>query len=310
MKKYFKYGFTLAEVIIVMLIIGIILSVTIGYTQTKMSNLRNYNYYYAYATLKAVVKEIKLDYNNADNNYINGSSGNFDIPTLPRTGANFCSSFIQRVNTIQLAGVDYLGAGNSTTECAGSNIASGTTNFHDLRADFVLKNGMRVFGVHQGPNAFYGYGMAAMATNPFSDSGVTFPNNAGTNIDIESRGYNVFVDIDGRKKGNSTLWQDVYPFFITLSGKVIPAYNGALGAVNREFLKVGISNEITAADGTRQTQWILISGSFKEAACQSGFIDAENNYCSRDPAINVNANCTAAGADCRIRVINPVKWFN
>ena len=36
-------------------------------------------------------------------------------------------------------------------------------------------------------------------------------------------GFTVFMDIDG-SKGSGTLWDDVFPFYITTDGQVYPAY--------------------------------------------------------------------------------------
>ena len=41
---------------------------------------------------------------------------------------------------------------------------------------------------------------------------------------IAISGFTVYVDINGDKKGTSTLWDDIYPFYITTRGKVFPAY--------------------------------------------------------------------------------------
>lgn len=45
-------------------------------------------------------------------------------------------------------------------------------------------------------------------------------------VNINEVGYIVYIDVDG-SKGNSTLWDDVYPFYITMSGRVVPAFDSA-----------------------------------------------------------------------------------
>lgn len=37
-------------------------------------------------------------------------------------------------------------------------------------------------------------------------------------------GFTIFVDINGAAKGSSTLWEDVFPFYIGTNGKVYPGY--------------------------------------------------------------------------------------
>lgn len=50
-----------------------------------------------------------------------------------------------------------------------------------------------------------------------------------TNLDKDNRafgvgGFTVFVDINGAAKGTSTLWEDVFPFYIGTNGRVYPGY--------------------------------------------------------------------------------------
>ena len=48
------WGYTLAEIIIVMLVIAVIVAITIGITKQKLDGIVTYTYYSAYSTLRSV----------------------------------------------------------------------------------------------------------------------------------------------------------------------------------------------------------------------------------------------------------------
>ncbi len=132
------------------------------------------------------------------------------------------------------------------------------------------------------------------------------------NIDTGEWGYIVYVDIDGARGGSSTLWEDVYPFYMTLSGQVVPAYNSEggndFGGNSKAYLQTSIQYEQINAAGKRKITWLAKSVSFKEGACKSGFIDASTPYCS---GINLLTECSSSASDsyCSLKTIKPVKFF-
>ena len=49
-------------------------------------------------------------------------------------------------------------------------------------------------------------------------------------------GFTVFVDIDGARKGSSTLWDDIFPFYISTDGEVYPGYPLNAGNTRRKYI--------------------------------------------------------------------------
>ena len=135
------------------------------------------------------------------------------------------------------------------------------------------------------------------------------PNNA--QIDTGEYGYKVYVDIDG-DKGSSTLWEDVFPFYITLSGQVIPVFNtvdgNPLGGNSNEYLQTSVQYEHINNAGRRKLKWLSKSVSFKEGACKSGFINSSTPYCS---GVSEHSECSSAasGSKCTLKIVKPVKFF-
>ncbi len=130
-------------------------------------------------------------------------------------------------------------------------------------------------------------------------------------VDTGEYGYVVYVDIDG-KKGSSTLWDDVFPFYITLSGQVVPAYTtddgSDLGGNNPFYLQTSVQYEKISSQGRRKIDWLAKSVSFKEGACKSGFLNSSTPYCSGIGKLS-QCNTTASGEKCSLKIVKPVKFF-
>ena len=62
-------GYTLAEIIIVMLIIAVVVAVTIGITKAKLDNIVSYTYYNAYSTFRKISTEMLADWKPQDPEY-------------------------------------------------------------------------------------------------------------------------------------------------------------------------------------------------------------------------------------------------
>ena len=207
--------------------------------------------------------------------------------TLPRSGENFCKMFAERTNTK-----------SGTTDCSGSSISSDTTDFKDKTADITLRNGMLLYNVRQNPQA-----IPALANNK---QGGSYDGVDNTN----SYGYTVYVDVNG-KQGDSKLWEDVYPFYITMSGLVVAGYDkdanpeGA-GGDNSDHMQVSVQSEFIDYNGTRKINWLERSVPFQTGACRSGYVGQNTPYCN---GITTASTCTAVNANCRIKYISPVKFF-
>ena len=209
-----------------------------------------------------------------------------ESPTLPRKGINFCRKFVSYTNTK-----------SNSPECTGTAITSTETDFSDKTADITLRNGMRIYNMSQNPQEI---GILEGNTQGASYDGV--PN-------INTFGYTVYLDIDG-EKGSSTLWEDVYIFYITMAGKVIPAYdennpNEEVGGNSRRHLMTSVERE-TIVDGRRQMRWLKKSVSFKEGACTSNYLGASSRYCN---GVNLLPDCNDPINPCLMKHVSPVKFF-
>ena len=209
-----------------------------------------------------------------------------ESPTLPRKGINFCRKFVSYTNTK-----------SNSPECTGTAISSTETDFSDKTADITLRNGMRIYNMSQNPQEI---GILEGNTQGASYDGV--PN-------INTFGYTVYLDIDG-EKGSSTLWEDVYKFYITMAGKVIPAYdennpNEEVGGNSRRHLMTSVERE-TIVDGRRQMRWLKKSVTFKEGACTSNYLGASSRYCN---GVNLLPDCNDPINPCLMKHVSPVKFF-
>lgn len=135
--------------------------------------------------------------------------------------------------------------------------------------------------------------------------------------DEDQHAIRVYIDIDG-DTGNSVLWEDIFPFYITESGKALPAKNsnrpGIAGSSNR-YLSVNTIYD-DYASGARKIRPIPNGSnlSFMEAACKTGYIratmyctdTANNNTLIELATVCRNSNGTIKEeADCRLKVKKP-----
>lgn len=218
-----------------------------------------------------------------------------DNATVPRKGANFCNMFVSLANT------------RTGTMCNGSAVAADTTDFSDITADIVLRNGMKIFNASQDP--------ATIPDLSLTDhTGAKITKADGTEIYTDEFGYVLYIDIDGGRNGGSVLWEDVFPFYVTLSGKVIPAYKtdaiAQFGGGSRYYLQTSLQVDSVDAQGATQF-WLdgAKSISFRQAACMSGYVGAATQYCSRTPAVTESATCSEENNSCSIKKVSPIRWF-
>ena len=217
--------------------------------------------------------------------------------SIPIKGANYCKLFVSYSNTSQLQ-----------TECAGDSVSSDTTEFAGLNPDIILRNGMRLYNVSQNPVKI------PILTGNSKGNAYTYKNDANEDvtIDLDEYGYILYVDIDGERSGNGVLWEDVYPFYVTLSGMTIPAFKTgdveSYGGGNKLYLQVSLQDEYLNNSG-RHIDWLLKSKPFRESACKSGYLSANSNYCKTSPAITTLAQCGLEDHDCRLKYVSPSKLF-
>ena len=213
-----------------------------------------------------------------------------ETATLPRKGANFCEKFL-----------DYTNTKSTAEECNGDAIASNLTDFTDKKADIVLRNGLKLYNVRQNPAPLH-----LLAGN---NQGGSYELADGTTVNVNEFGYTVYLDIDG-EKGSSTLWEDVFPFYITMAGKVIPLYHTEgekeYGGTSRQHLMTSVQKEVITTTGHRQVLWIKKSVPFKESACTSGYINSTTPYCS---GVSLEPTCNEGANVCILKYVSPVKFF-
>lgn len=216
-------------------------------------------------------------------------------PTIPRKGINFCNMFVSLANT------------KAGTMCQGGAVAANTTDFSDITEDIILRNGMKIYNASQNPDS-----IADLVGN---DTGGTVTKTDGTTFDTNIAGYTLYVDIDG-SSGNSKLWEDVFPFYVTLSGKVIPAYKtdalGEFGGDSRYYMETSIQVDAMSSVGATQ-YWLLKSKSFKESACKAGYVGQNTMYCSRhdvtNPAVTKDTICSQEQNSCSVKKVSPIRGF-
>ena len=61
-KRFRKFGYTLAEVVTVMLVIAVIVGISIKVSKAKFNNLLSYTYYSAYQTLNVATRQMLFDF--------------------------------------------------------------------------------------------------------------------------------------------------------------------------------------------------------------------------------------------------------
>lgn len=298
-----KSGFTLTEVVIVMLVIAVVAGISIRISKSRTDKIISTSYYSTYSVLSDVTALMLGDYR-ATNTYTDKADytppEGADVTisscdegkiysisedkcvnnpiTIPRKAVNFCKHFASYVNT-------------SAEDCTGDSISSTDTDFSSKTPDIVMRNGIKLFN------------LSAAEPDEISDlagntSGASYIEIVNTN----AAGYIIYADIDGGH-GNSVLWEDVYPFYITMSGLVIPAYSSSeeAGANSKFHLEVSVLDE-----NPEGKNWIVKSVPFQEGACKQGYVGEDTSYCGSN---NQHNDCKTDGHDCQLKILRPFKFL-
>ncbi len=181
-------------------------------------------------------------------------------------GANFCNYIKDKFNTAEYN----CALGNATD-------SSDFTNPH-----ITLSNGLRLF---------IGSGFKEL-----------FPDAESEN---DKTGYKIYVDING-SKGKGILWEDVFPFYILKSGKVLAGYpsDAEIGGNNNEYLSVNVLYD-DFSSGKRVVKILQSNMNYRQAMCATGMIKSAT-YCG---GITVLPVCNNLESDCRLKVKSPIKIF-
>lgn len=150
-------------------------------------------------------------------------------------------------------------------------------------------------------------------------------------------GFTVFVDINGGAKGSSTLWEDIFPFYVGTNGRVYPGYPldapKAKNAVSNDVYLAGnsVKNipvdvyyfETTASGSARKRIVAYSNVSYARGICYAKLVGSHTPYCKNlglkargmgtdvgkvTEMIDSNSNpCT--NNNCFISVRNKLRFF-
>ena len=148
-------------------------------------------------------------------------------------------------------------------------------------------------------------------------------------------GFTVYADINGIKNGTGTLWDDVFPFYITSTGYVIPGYpldaskdaeaDNPLTTVYRggndySYLPVDVYyHELDNIHSTKKRVLVSSNVSFARGACVAGLVQNNSPYCknifdttkAQYTAVydEERSKCVVPGRKCYVTVRNKTKIF-
>ena len=176
----------------------------------------------------------------------------------------------------------------SASDCSVSpaNVQSKVTskNFTGLTPNIVFSNGLKLY-----------IGSDLVTISELSDA----------EDELDREGFEIYIDVNG-ESGKSILWEDVFPFYLLKSGKVIAAYNESSpsGGNNMEHLKVNVVYDDYSGPN-RALKLLMKDANFRSAACAIGYIKS-SKYCDGKVQYDL---CKDTTRDCRMMVKEPVKIF-
>lgn len=283
-----KKAFTLAEVFIAMVILSVLVAVCMSFFATRKDVEREYYYYSAYQNLVKVVdgalsnEAFKVGANARTEDAVCQTKKCVVFKTANGT---LCNVFAEYFNTV---GVPNCGISTNQPWVNGAN------------PSLTLTNGMQIYFNSQAPAQILDLFVATDTAQDF-------------------RGWTLWVDINGNDNGYDIQNYDIMKFYVTLSGKVIPAYGEVAGIRSYESLDMDAagnsslmafdvvytpqnSNILTVLnDATRHTD-------FRTAACTSGYINQSAPYCSTAPAVVRDVTvCDEIWAKCEPRLVLKLK---
>lgn len=320
-------AFTLAEIFIAMVVLSVLVSVCLTFFVKRHDYEREYFYYTAYRNIVNVVDSALMN-----DSYIKGTSARvektncgtnsnpsncraFKASTDINTG--LCSIFKDYFNLRTI----YNSSGSEVSPCQMLYTAGPTPSTNPVPS-LSLTNGIDIY-------------FSANATDTIIDL------QDATLTNPEQTGYTFWVDINGMGEGEDKSNYDIFKFYITRSGRVIPAYGSVSGIRGYEYIPAdmdgGGNNTLAAFDvifspedvGTSTVNHYKVvedgtdtlrSLPFPQAACASGYISDATDYC-KDFKYNCNpstgacsntgvtktATCGNDYADCKIRLVKKLR---
>ena len=121
----------------------------------------------------------------------------------------------------------------------------------------------------------------------------------------DRKGFLVYMDVNG-DSGEGKLWEDVFPFYLLKSGKILAGYreDTPSGGNNRDHLSVNVIYDSYTGD-TREVKLLMSDANFRSAACATGYIKSAK-YCGDKVQYDI---CKDVTHDCRMIVKEPIKIF-
>lgn len=192
----------------------------------------------------------------------------------PLTARQLCEAIKNKYNT---------SASDCTVPVATVNTAVESDTLGTVEPHITLSNGLRLY----------------IATEAQSISQLADAEKA------ERIGYTIYVDANG-KNGKSLIYQDIFPFYMLLSGKVIPGYNPAIvaGAINHDNLSINVLYD-DYSNNKREVKFLLKDANFRRAACATGYVTS-TTYCGDKVKYD---KCKVTESDCRFMLKKPFKIF-
>lgn len=204
-----KKGFTVPEVLIVMVIIGIVSMLTITVIRPSDKYIR-YGYFTAYKSLSDAVYNVKQD---ADEQF---DEGREDVPSedkfFPFTPQDFCKKLATNPNAEPDSKDSKYGYLNTVIyNCSSSfktvSINGSDSEFNDENIAFITANSMK-FYITPAQVAIIPDALVANFVTPINY-------------------FIVWVDLSGNRHPNTAKWTkskpaDIVPFVVTTEGKVYP----------------------------------------------------------------------------------------
>jgi len=269
-------AFTLAEIMVVFMIIAVIATATIGIQKSRKNYVTKFSYYATFTNIKTMVAELIADGCDISKDTGCGSTAKL-LPTNghetsgPAINLGFCDRLIEMINVI----------GNPNCSLTGT-----------ITPNFVTTNGVRWFNFGSSPTYL------DLASNP------SYVVGTGTEYDKEV--YTVYADINGTK-GNSTINTDLMKFYITRDGNTVIPAEDSIGGIDQNYLSASVRYQL----GTKYV-WPLQHVTFKEAACSGGtgkiipaIFNTKFNYCTSGVTIDAPTSATCATEKCEVYEIKP-----
>lgn len=273
-KKWYKKAFTVAEVMMALLIISVLAIVLIKDVQLKRSQfLNNFMAYSAFTNFNDNVQILVRDgCTDAEVTATLCAEKNSLPNKAVSSGRGLCERLADNFNIIGNA--HCASTGNPSTDP--SVIVGGTTDFSSLNPNFTVSNGMKFYNLQTDP----------------------------VQVNISNLLYTVYVDIDGSQR-KSKLGDDVIQFNIRTDGVILPAYD-TTAANTTGYLSASIKYFDKDAD---PPAFVFVSGT-NNLNYQSAYCGAKGQYFNHSCSANTyyTGTCIDVSKACTV-VINRPTFF-